>query len=151
MENNRFETPVTVKSVTAGSTQLLRTAREASDYLLNSWPGKRSPKHRAALQACHDALAGDKPAMNARRAFIAAAREIEARPACAGLLPSFRSLVFDLALGGGLRTLSCGNLGRQLFGLLRRFLPVAFLAFLIVVRGSRHVGSFSSPCGSDPA
>ena len=67
MENNRFETPVTVKSVTAGSTQLLRTAREASEYLLNSWPGKRSPKHRAALQACHDALAGDKPAMNARR------------------------------------------------------------------------------------
>ncbi|BAV52344.1 DUF982 domain-containing protein [Mesorhizobium sp. AR02] len=77
MENNRFETPVTVKSVTAGSTQLLRTAREASDYLLNSWPGKRSPKHRAALQACHDALAGDKPAMNARRAFIAAAREVD--------------------------------------------------------------------------
>lgn len=77
MENNRFETPITVKSATAGTTQLLRSAREASDYLLNSWPGKRSPKHRAALQACHDALAGDKPAMNARRAFIAAAREVD--------------------------------------------------------------------------
>ena len=77
MENNRFETPVTVKSGTAGATQLLRSAREASDYLLNSWPGKRSPKHREALQACHDALAGDKPAMNARRAFIAAAREVD--------------------------------------------------------------------------
>lgn len=76
MENNRFETPVTVKSGTEGTTQLLRTAREASDYLLNSWPGKRSQKHRDALQACHDALAGDKPAMNARRAFIAAAREV---------------------------------------------------------------------------
>lgn len=77
MENNRFEVPVTVKSATPGSTQLLRTAREASDYLLNNWPAKRSPKHRAALQACHDALAGDKPAMNARRAFIAAAREVD--------------------------------------------------------------------------
>ena len=76
MENNRFEIPVTVKSATAGTNRLLRTAREASDYLLNSWPGKRSPKHREALQACHDALAGDKPAMNARRAFIAAAREV---------------------------------------------------------------------------
>jgi len=77
MENNRFETPVTVKSDAAGAIRLLRTAREASDFLLNSWPGKRSPKHRAALQACHDALAGDKPAMIARRAFIAAAREVD--------------------------------------------------------------------------
>ncbi|RRH88774.1 DUF982 domain-containing protein [Mesorhizobium tamadayense] len=76
MENNRFEIPVTVKSATAGPNQLLRSAREASDYLLNSWPGKRTPKHREALQACHDALAGDKPAMSARRAFIAAAREV---------------------------------------------------------------------------
>ncbi|TJV02940.1 MAG: DUF982 domain-containing protein, partial [Mesorhizobium sp.] len=38
MENNRFDTPVTVKGA-AGTTQLLRTAREASDYLLNNWPG----------------------------------------------------------------------------------------------------------------
>ena len=77
MENNRFETPVTVKSDAAGAIRLLRTAREASDFLLNSWPGKETPKHRAALQACHDALAGDKPAMNARRAFIVAAREVD--------------------------------------------------------------------------
>lgn len=76
MENNRFETPVTVKSPEAGPDRLLRTAREATDYLLNQWPGKRSQKHRDALQACHDAIAGDKPAMTARRAFIAAAREV---------------------------------------------------------------------------
>ena len=77
MENNRFDVPVTVKSYPAGGSQLLRTAKEASDYLLNSWPGKRSPKHRAAMQACHDAMAGDKPAMNARRAFIVAVREMD--------------------------------------------------------------------------
>jgi hypothetical protein len=77
MENNRFETPVTVKSGADGTIKLLRSAREASDYLLNNWPGKRSPKHRAALQACHDAIAGDRPAMNARRAFIVAAREVD--------------------------------------------------------------------------
>jgi hypothetical protein len=76
MENNRFEIPVTVKSGETGTSQLLRSAREASDYLMGNWPGKRSPKHRAALQACHDAIAGAKPAMNARRAFIAAAREV---------------------------------------------------------------------------
>jgi hypothetical protein len=77
MENNRFETPVAVKAA-GGAVKVLRTARDASDYLLTSWPGKRSPKHRAALQACHDAIAGDKPVMNARRAFIAAAREVDA-------------------------------------------------------------------------
>ena len=75
MENNRFETPVTVKSPTPGPDRVLRTAREATDYLLSSWSGKRGPKHREALQACSDAVDGSKPAMNARRAFIAAARE----------------------------------------------------------------------------
>lgn len=77
MQNNRFEVPLTVRSGAAGGTMLLYTAQDASDYLLNSWTGKRSPKHRAALQACHDAIAGDKPAMIARRAFIAAAREVD--------------------------------------------------------------------------
>ena len=77
MQNNRFETPVTVRAGAAGASLLLYTAQEASDFLLNSWPGKRSPKHRAALQACHDAVSGEKPAMNARRAFIAAAREVD--------------------------------------------------------------------------
>ena len=75
MENNRYEIPVTVKADSAGAILTLRTARETSDFLLNKWPGKRSEKHRAALQACSDALAGDKPVMNARRAFVAAARE----------------------------------------------------------------------------
>ena len=76
MRNVRFETPVTVKANLAGNTLLLRTAEEASAFLLNSWPGKRSPKHRAALQACSDAMSGEKPVMAARRAFIAAAREV---------------------------------------------------------------------------
>ena len=75
MEKNRFETPVTVKSAVPGENIMLQTAREANDYLLNSWTGKRGPKHREALQACSDVIAGSKPAMTARRAFIAAARE----------------------------------------------------------------------------
>jgi hypothetical protein len=77
MKQERFEVPLTVKSGDASENLVLRNAREASDYLLNKWPGKKSPKHRAALQACHDALAGDKPTMTARRAFLAAAREAD--------------------------------------------------------------------------
>lgn len=76
MKNNRFETPVTVRSAAAGTSQLLNTANEASDFLMK-WPGKKGPKHRAALQACHDVIAGSKPAMNARRAVVAAAREAD--------------------------------------------------------------------------
>ena len=76
MEKNRFEIPVTVKSPPPGADVILRTPKEASDYLLNSWPGKRSAKHREALQACHDAMSGAKPPMIARRSFIAAAREV---------------------------------------------------------------------------
>lgn len=77
MQNDRFETPITVRSGSAGPEQLLRTAQDASQFLLSQWPGKKSEKYRAALQACHDAIAGDKPAMNARRAFLAAGREAD--------------------------------------------------------------------------
>lgn len=77
MQNDRFEVPIAVRSPSADGEQLLRTAQEASQFLLNGWPGKKSPKYRAALQACHDAVSGDKPAMNARRAFVAAGREAD--------------------------------------------------------------------------
>jgi hypothetical protein len=76
MSNNRFEVPVAVKFGSPVQEKVLRTAQDAADFLLNNWPGKKSPKHRAALQACHDSAAG-KPAMTARRAFLAAAREVD--------------------------------------------------------------------------
>lgn len=75
MTNDRFDTPITVKFGPAETEIMLRTARDASEFLLSSWPGKRSERHRAALQACHDATSGEKPPMAARRAFLAAGRE----------------------------------------------------------------------------
>lgn len=77
MQNDRFETPIAVKASSAVGEQLLRTAQEASQFLLTSWPGKKSPKYRAALQACYDTMSGERSAMNARRAFIAAGREAD--------------------------------------------------------------------------
>lgn len=77
MHNDRFDDPITVRSPLTGASQLLRTAKEASDFLLSQWPGKKSERYRAALQACHDASAGDKPPMTARRAFVAAGREAD--------------------------------------------------------------------------
>jgi hypothetical protein len=75
MSNARFDVPVAVKFGSPVQEMTLRTAQDASDFLLANWPGKRSPKHREALQACHDAIAGAKPVMTARRAFLAVARE----------------------------------------------------------------------------
>ena len=77
MQNQRFDVPVTVKFGSPEQQKILRTAQDASDFLMNNWPGKRSPKHRAALQACHSVIADGKPAMTARRAFLAAAREVD--------------------------------------------------------------------------
>lgn len=75
MENTRFDTPVVLRSAQSGSDTSVASAREAMDFLLGGWTGKRGPRHRKALQACHDALAGHKTAIGARRDFVAAARE----------------------------------------------------------------------------
>jgi hypothetical protein len=75
MEKDQFDTPIIVKVEATGGLLTLRTARDTSDFLLNRWPGKRTEKHRAALQACSDVQNAGKPAMAARRAFVAAARE----------------------------------------------------------------------------
>lgn len=75
MEKDQFDTPVTVKADSAGTLLTLRTARDTADFLLNRWPGKRTEKHRAALQACSDVHGSGKPPIGARRAFVAAARE----------------------------------------------------------------------------
>lgn len=75
MEKDQFDTPIIVKVDATGGLLTLRTARDTSDFLLNRWPGKRTEKHRAALQACSDVQNGGKPPIGARRAFVAAARE----------------------------------------------------------------------------
>ena len=75
MKHVPFDTPVTVRGDAAGALLTLRNAGDASDFLLNKWPGKRTDKHRAALQACADVQGTGKPPIAARRAFVAAARE----------------------------------------------------------------------------
>ncbi|AZN73002.1 DUF982 domain-containing protein [Georhizobium profundi] len=75
MQKDQFDTPIIVKVDAAGTLLTLKTARDTSEFLLNQWPGKRTEKHRAAIQACSDVVNAGKPPMGARRAFVAAARE----------------------------------------------------------------------------
>lgn len=77
MDNNRFEIPVTVKSRSTGSDEFLHGPVEAMDFLLKEWPAKKGPKHRAAVQACHDAIDGGRPTSISRKALVAAAREAD--------------------------------------------------------------------------
>lgn len=75
MENTKFDQPVTVKGGAESTVLALRGPRDAANFLLNGWLGKRTEKHRAALQACSDVIDRGKPAMVARRAVVAAVRE----------------------------------------------------------------------------
>jgi hypothetical protein len=75
MENQKFESAVTVRIDPAGGSKSLADVSACTSFLLREWPGKRGDKHRAALQACSDASEGKRSVEGARRAFILAARE----------------------------------------------------------------------------
>ncbi|MBZ9990861.1 DUF982 domain-containing protein [Mesorhizobium sp. BH1-1-5] len=75
MANEKFDQPVTIIADPTGGQEAIGDAAVCLDFLLRRWRGKRSDKHRAAIQACTDANSGRRPASFARKAFIAAARE----------------------------------------------------------------------------
>ena len=76
MAQEKFDQPVTVVADPAdGGQETIRDAAAGLDFLLKRWRGKRSEKHRAAIQACSDTSSGRRPASFARKAFVAAARE----------------------------------------------------------------------------
>ncbi|WP_246685814.1 DUF982 domain-containing protein [Mesorhizobium sp. B2-4-6] len=75
MANEKFDQPVTIIADPAGGQETIGDAAACLDFLLRRWRGKRSEKHRAAIQACADTNSGRRPASFARKAFIVAARE----------------------------------------------------------------------------
>ena len=75
MAHEKFDQPVTIIADPAGGQEAIGDAAACLDFLLRRWRGKRSDKHRAAIQACTDTNSGRRPASFARKAFIAAARE----------------------------------------------------------------------------
>ncbi len=76
MANEKFDQPVIIVTDPAsGGQEAIGDASACLDFLLKRWRGKRSEKHRAAIQACSDTSSGRRPASFARKAFIVAARE----------------------------------------------------------------------------
>lgn len=78
LENKPFAPPVTISVARPRHYRDVTSVREAAECLMARWPegeaGDR-PAYAAALQACHDTLAGRRTAAHARRRFVAAASE----------------------------------------------------------------------------
>jgi hypothetical protein len=62
----------------SASMRRIDNAFEALECLTTSWPIMTSPSYRRAVQACRDALDGFVSAKAARKAFVAAARDVRA-------------------------------------------------------------------------
>lgn len=76
VNDQHFEKPVHVRLGNAGRVQIVHTAKEAAECLINyRWPKATGVKHRRARKACLDVLSGLKEAAAARKAFEAAAIE----------------------------------------------------------------------------
>jgi hypothetical protein len=75
MNDKRFSTPVSVRRG-AAHRRAIASAWEAFEWLQQHRPVTPSRSYRAALRACRDALDGWRSANQARRAFVAALREV---------------------------------------------------------------------------
>ena len=62
----------------SASMRRIDNAFEALECLTTSWPIMTTPSYRRAVQACRDALDGFVSAKAARKAFVAAARDVDA-------------------------------------------------------------------------
>ena len=60
---------------TKGESRTLSSVSEAAIFMMEKWPEEPGPKYREALQACTGRLTTSEDVENARRAFLAAAKE----------------------------------------------------------------------------
>ncbi|BAV52775.1 Uncharacterized protein MLTONO_p0305 (plasmid) [Mesorhizobium loti] len=70
----RFERPVVIQIGQYDSEREVVEVNDAASILLRGF-GRRTEKHRAAMDACLRVLRGEANSLAARKAFVAAARE----------------------------------------------------------------------------
>lgn len=79
MDDDRqpFTSPVRIRIGVGNTIRDVKTARGACECLTD-WPQvKRGQLYREATEICNAVLAGNRPAEDARAAFVAAAREAD--------------------------------------------------------------------------
>ena len=74
MHDAFFGIPVTLE-LPNGDLRTLSSASEAAVFMMERWPGEHGSKYRQALQACTSSLSTADDVEEARRAFLAAAKE----------------------------------------------------------------------------
>lgn len=73
--SERFDEPVVLNVGSPPVRQVVRTASQASEMLVDvDWP-VRGPRHRDATATCIKVIEGTRSAEDARNAFVDAARE----------------------------------------------------------------------------
>ena len=75
MDEKPFEKPVIVELGKVGRYREVNSTKEAVECLLMRWPNNRGPRHDNALDACFKVLDTNRSTVDARNAFVAAARE----------------------------------------------------------------------------
>lgn len=74
MNDKPFDSPVRVL-LSPGDARSVGSTLEAAELLANiAWPGERDAKHREAVEACLKVLDGHRSTIDARNAFVEAAR-----------------------------------------------------------------------------
>ena len=79
MNDRPFPAPVEI-ILNPEHKRIVGSVWESMEILAQHRPDTPGPRYRAALRICRDALDGWLPAVRARRAFIAAAREAHILP-----------------------------------------------------------------------
>jgi hypothetical protein len=74
MDKKSFRVPLSIETGTPGRFKTFATVAEAAMFLLEEWPGERTPELLAAQSACLSALGGEVEAEEAREAIITAAK-----------------------------------------------------------------------------
>ncbi|PWJ86954.1 uncharacterized protein DUF982 [Mesorhizobium loti] len=75
MHDPFFAVPIIVETEAVGKFRTLSSVSEAAIFMMERWPESHGPSYRAALQACTGPLTTAEDVGNARRAFLAAAKE----------------------------------------------------------------------------
>ncbi|QND54395.1 DUF982 domain-containing protein (plasmid) [Phyllobacterium sp. 628] len=66
--------PVTIEMKSSGEQRIIHSVEEAAEFLLIDWPARHGPTYLAAQKVCLDAMEGQQSIMDARAAFVEAAK-----------------------------------------------------------------------------
>lgn len=77
MNDAFFDVPLIVETSNPGEFRRLASVSQAAVFMMERWPEEHGPRYRTALRACTGRLTSKDDVENARRAFLAAAKEAD--------------------------------------------------------------------------